>query len=310
MPPFEFGIGDEEFLNEELQRLNNETFSTYKPFTFSAGATHFRILPTYPGARAWFRDVWKHFFMVQQKKQVRICPRGEDQYCPICEVGNTLHEQNTEESVKAASELRPTRRIAVNGIVTAAPPNVEFEQDKVYVIELPTRVHRTILEMDRDVQSGYDDVTGERHAGRGEGLQGFDFRLVKKGTGLRTEYTVLPVPQRKELQSDLAARGIDINSLKLIDLADACKPDAVEELEEIANQLLAESTRGRALAAPVMAPVAMAAPTAVEAPAPRPMKPTLPRPTTGALTGAKPPAGLAVGVTSRIPAPPMPPVEE
>jgi len=231
---FSFGLPDEIALQEELDRQHRTSINDYDAFYFGPGITQFRVMPPHPDCKLWFRELLKHRIVVNDQARTKICPTMLKEPCPICERATELYNEATEDSVEAAKKLRPTRRFAVNAVIFSAPPaRSELEVGKVYILELPKTVKDELLEMDRDPQAGWADITGAFAASKGDGLMGVSFRVTKSGQGLNTKYSTRPVPARTDLAVELAAVGVDINSLVLYNLDTIFKTTTYSELKEL-----------------------------------------------------------------------------
>lgn len=240
---FNFGIPDEEYLKQELDRQHKIAAQDYDAFYLRPGTTEFRVLPPAVGNRAWYKEVHKHRLNVMGDTVVKLCAKMENRSCPLCDLAQAVYEEGTEDAIERAKSIKARRSYVVNGIIFAAPPGVEFDPGKVYVIELPVTVKNEILEIDRDIQGGFADITGAVTASKGEGLVGVTFRVQRTGQGLQTRYSTRPKPLKTDLSQEFASRGVKVQKIVLTDLSKAFSVDSDEDLRGLAGRFKGENVR-------------------------------------------------------------------
>lgn len=198
-----------------------------KAFYMQPGVTNVRVLPPFSEKGVWYREIWEYNVVVDGQRRVFTAPvDGPD---PIEEKRQALISAGGDINIKAAEGLKASRRYLCNALVWVAPPNTEFTRGQVVVLKVPVTVKRHLLEMDRDVQGGWADITNPQ--------SGVNIKVSRTGKGLNTEYSVSPMPKRSDLGADLAAVGVDVNSLQLFDLDSLYPAQSYEELKVVASKI-------------------------------------------------------------------------
>jgi len=198
-----------------------------KAFYLQAGVTNVRILPPFSAKGVWYRELYEYNVVVDGQRRVFTAPiDGPD---PIEEKRQALLQAGGDFNIKAAEGLKATRRYLFNALVWFAPPGVEFTRGEVVVLKAPVTVKRHLLEMDRDVQGGWADITNP--------ASGVNIKVSRTGKGLNTEYSVAPLPKRSDLSADLAAVQVDVNSLKLFNLDELYQPLSYDDLKRVASKI-------------------------------------------------------------------------
>lgn len=235
----QFELPNEDKLEKDYKRDQREAnIDDRVPlFFFPNGQTIYRILPPVQGSGgAWYHEIRTHGVTVDEQFTPTACPKQFGNNCPICEVGDEIYSQGGEQNVKLGRDLRPRERYLFNIVVVSGPPGTEVEFGKVYVLQAPKTVKRKILELDRDRQLGYMDVTGIYSYDKDKTLKGVTFRTRKQGTGFNTRYSTDPLPHRTDLIEDLKAQGVDYSSLKPFPLTNDLVPPR-DDVEEIGRKL-------------------------------------------------------------------------
>jgi len=267
---------EQEQLEKQAAAYGNNAPMLYLP----QGATMVRILPPYSAAGVFFRKIEKHRVKVGQQTFIGACPASmADSYCPICVKGQEFFDSKQPEKVDFAKQnLKPRSTYLFNVICYSGPANKKGEQPefgKVYVLEAGVTVHRQIMSLDQDEATGWADITSIE--------AGANLLIKRTGSGLDTKYEVHPHGGgRSNVWQDLAARGIDPNSLTMINLDDVYQIPPLEKLEEVAASInlggFVNPSVPRPI--PVVSPAAQAQPVTPSA-APvftPPAQPSTPRP--------------------------------
>jgi len=300
-----------------LERQSNGRGTDAPMLELQSGSTMVRILPPYSAAGVFFRQVFKHWVNMGKGKQAEIfaCPAVEANLpCAVCQKGQELTDTRDEVKMKFARDLRPQNRFLYNVLVHSAPGDrrgVVPEFGKVYVMEAGVMVHRQIISLDQDPAAGWSDVTNPQ--------AGVNLIIKKTGSKLDTKYDVNPHGSgRTDMYADCAARGVDHNSLTLINLDEVYAIPDQEKVEEVAASINvggafpggAAPTPRPALktvspAAAASAPTApvTATPAPVAAPAPQPLPAAAP-----AMVASQPPVVAGSGEGAQpVPVPPVVP---
>jgi hypothetical protein len=207
MPSFKFYPPNEELLEQQRARDAKEAIdSNPDSFFLKKGRTQVRILPPYSEEGVWFKEIHEHFL----NGLMYTCPAQYGDDCPACNESARIGALGGEANVELSRSIRLRKQFLFNVLVKSAPPGVEFERGKVYVLKAGVMVKRAILALDRDRQSGWTGITDLE--------TGFDIAIMREGEGMmNTRYSVMPT-QRSNLVEQLAAMQIDLNALSLHNL--------------------------------------------------------------------------------------------
>lgn len=305
-----------EALQHEKDRLERKAteWGNNAPMLYpQPGSTMIRILPPFSEAGVFFRKIVKHRVPVGKSAETFACPASEANLpCAICVMGQHMTDSRDEEQMKFAKEnLRPREHYLYNVLVHSGPANRKAEVPefgKVYVMESGIMVHRQIIELDQDPANGWADVTN---------LEGGVNLIIKRtGQGFDTKYTVNPHGAgRTNVFEDCAARGIDPQTLELINLDEVYTIPDQEKVAEVASRInvsmfgAAPSPRpALQTVSPVAAAATPAAPTPGAAPVPVAATPVAPTPQAQPVGAAVPtpqaqPVGTAVPTTNPVSTP-------
>lgn len=264
---------NEQQLEQDRARDRKEAVEQEGPraFYLKPGITTVRILPPYSEKGVWYREILEYSFMVDGQRRTFTAPSQFGLPDPVAEKAEQLKQMGGEANLKAAKELQPRKRFLVNALIENAPQGVEYTPGKVEVVKIGVKLKRQLLDLDRDVQGGWANITDPNNQ--------VVLRLSRTGSGLQTEYSVQPLPNRTNLTEYLQSIGQDIAAIELYDL-DALYPP--RDYDELAMAVLGIGSSAPAPAPstprPVATPVAPAAPAAPVAPvAPAaPQAPTAP----------------------------------
>lgn len=279
----QFHKPNDEALNADHSKDKREVSEQggVKAFYLQPGVTNLRILPPFNERGVWYRELYEYNVVVDGQRRVFSAPIQNGEADPFEEKRQQLLSLGGEANIKAAEALKPTRRFLFNALIWVGPPGVEFTRGEVVVLKAPVTVKRHLLEMDRDVQGGWADITNPTN--------GVNLKISRTGKGLNTEYSVSPMPHRSDLTQDLAQVQVDINNLKLYNLDELYQPLPYDELKRIVAKIGA---------------VTVNAPTPVAVPTPPPVAPVVPVPVTLPQPTPVAPEAFVPGMT--IPPPPPP----
>ena len=226
----QFFTPNNEVLDAEFSKDKREVQEQggVKAFYLQPGVTNVRILPPFSAKGVWYREIREYNLVVDGQRRVFTAP-AEGDVDPIEEKRQSLLAAGGDFNIKAAEAIKATRRYLFNALVWVAPPNTEFERGQVVVLKAPVTVKRHLLEMDRDVQGGWANIT--------DPTSGVNIKISRTGKGLNTEYSVSPMPNRSNLTNDLAAVGVDVNALQLFNLDELYPALPTEELRKVAAKV-------------------------------------------------------------------------
>lgn len=151
------------------------------------GRTVIRILPALvgkgygPNKTSPFKTVWTHFLSKPLSSETlsTACPSRElNQPCMACEMANKLKAKGNKIDTDRAYQLFPKRRVYMCVIDREAP------EKGVQVLGVGKTIHESLTKIRKDVDAGGDFTD--------PGPEGFDIIIERKGSGLITEYTVMP----------------------------------------------------------------------------------------------------------------------
>lgn len=155
-------------------------------FQFKDGRNVVRFLPGLNGQKA-FVPFFKHFVKGAEggKMYGGPCPlKMAKQPCVVCTVASKL-SRGSDADRDLADELNPRSRIVANIIDRSAP------DAGVQVAEFGTSIYNSIKDVKRSLG---DDPTHP--------IEGFDIIIEKTGSGMKTEYKVVPMRASSPIHSD------------------------------------------------------------------------------------------------------------
>lgn len=151
-----------------------------------------------------------------QRGQVQCSGRDN---CPVCE-----YLESDEPTDRIKQRLRRVRRYLVNVVVRSSP--LHDNEDAQAIADLPV----TVWEGREDDPGLEDLIIGPDAASNVlDPKKGRDFKIIRKGDGLRTRYEVSPMPKGRPI-------GMDVNPRDLIDMI-AKMEKGEEELAEILEHI-------------------------------------------------------------------------
>jgi hypothetical protein len=166
-------------------------------WTPKEGRNVIRILPEVGTMQYFFQQVGKHSFPPDGKKYA-YCPNftseGELE-CPVCEIVSQMSKSGDKAQKAMANDLRVRRTWWMNVIVRGQ------ESQGPMIFTPGTTIFGSLITLISDPD--YGDITDLN--------EGFDITIVRKGSGLDTEYEVLPKPKPTPLtdDADLSQEWVD-----------------------------------------------------------------------------------------------------
>jgi len=169
-------------------KLDKTTAGRNKYFKPKQGTTTIRILPPIGDMEDFFwQNLGTHH--IPDTRKVFVCPNftlDDDDPCPICEYVAELYSSGDKASEKLAGEIRVRRKYAMNIIVRGQ----ENRGVQIYTPGITVFAAISALVHDGDYGEIYDEY------------EGFDLKLTRKGSGIETEYTIVPRPRESALSDD------------------------------------------------------------------------------------------------------------
>lgn len=169
---------------------DNYVESTIQTFTPQKGDNWLRILPpTWDNPKHYGHDVWVHYGIGPDRLAYLCLEKNGKGDCPICLERAELARKGLEE---AASELRPTYRIAVYIIDRKAT------EKGVMLWTMPMRIDQELVTLTQDKRTGeilwIDDP-----------YQGYDIEFTRSGEGIHTQYSGVRIGRNPSpLDNDVA----------------------------------------------------------------------------------------------------------
>lgn len=151
-----------------------------------------RVLPARKGATSPFSEVWQHMIKPPGGKMFSInCPQKTNgTHCPVCAKVDELRNSDIEADKALGKDMQAKMQISCNAIVRKS----DGTEGEIGLLRIPRGVYEKMLELgkDADVVREYEDDDGNvpEYVDMTHPLHGFDIRLDKSGTGLKTEYVV------------------------------------------------------------------------------------------------------------------------
>lgn len=188
-----------EFYRQQRDRLSQQLDSQgvryWKP---KIGTNTIRILPNWsdPVGREFFKQVFIHWNVGEEKKKV-VCPSTEGRTdCPICAYVKDLYESKNEDDLKEARELARRERFACNVL------DMSGQSEGIAVFELGPQLFRDILWMFTDGDYGdLDDLKNGRN-----------IKIERVGQGkMDTRYSAFPAGKSTEVPAELLDKVPDLD---------------------------------------------------------------------------------------------------
>lgn len=211
-------------LNAMQEKLNNVSSSSGYSSTeydkLQTGKNVRRILFPKGSSDSFYSEGFLHFSLGEDGHKVVTCPKtfSSKNPCPVCEYVEELKKSKNKDDKKLASAIGARRRIYVNVLNRDASD----EEDTPKVLAIGVTVLKGLLETICDAD--YGDITDFE--------DGRDVTITKKGTGLDTEYSVLPKPKSSVASEDLTEEQLDE---KMADLDALFVKKSYDEIKAILN---------------------------------------------------------------------------
>ena len=200
-------------LNEESQSYSNTEYDKLEQ-----GKNVRRVLWPKGDNDSFYSEGFVHYSLGREGKTVVTCPKtfGNKERCPICEYVEQLQQSKSKNDKELANNIKAKRKIYINVI------NRDGDDETPKVLPIGVTILKGILETICDAD--YGDITDPE--------DGRDITITRKGTGLKTEYSVLPKPKSSEVSEEQTPDEIEE---EMTDLESLFVKKSYEELEDILN---------------------------------------------------------------------------
>lgn len=142
-----------------------------------------RFLPALADWDSPFMIIPEHYVRIGEKTHNFACPRATmKRACPVCEKANELYQTGHDRDQKAAQKLFVKKQVYANII------DRKNEDKGPQVFKFGKTIWDGLKEIREDPDVGGDFTNPKT---------GFDIIIKRKGTGIKTEYKVLPGKSRK-----------------------------------------------------------------------------------------------------------------
>ncbi|NQZ54730.1 MAG: hypothetical protein HRT93_10840 [Piscirickettsiaceae bacterium] len=222
-----------------IQQSSGRRQKTVKPVS---GKNKFRILPN-PGDEEgqFWQDFGQHFIKDTNDKlqAVYMCvEKTHERACPICEgIAQGINEAGDDEIIEALKESRSSSRVLVNAL------HLDGEDAKTPVIlELSPTTFEKVLELMEE----YGNVTSLS--------EGIDILITRSGTGLNTEYSVLPAAKSKPVDAAVLKNLHNLGEYVEQEY-DEGRNKAIAAVSNVSGLMLAAPPADKPLAKSLSAPV-------------------------------------------------------
>lgn len=183
-----YGSWGDEAAEREQKRVSEESSSDLPPIVkLSEGKTHLRFLPPAQGKDSPFVEIYQHFLRNDETDQLVVfnCPkRMAKKKCPACEVGDQLFRSGRSADKDRAKKYWAKRRIWGNVL------EVGNEEEGVKSFPFGVQIYESLLALRQDGGDFTDPA------------KGFNIIITRKGSGLKTKYTVHAARGDAPLESD------------------------------------------------------------------------------------------------------------
>ena len=203
---------------DNMSQAGNYSNTEYDKLT--PGKNVRRILFPKGNSESFYSEGFIHFSLGAEGNRVVTCPKtfSTKNSCPICKYVEELQKSKDKDDKKLAEDMKAKRRIYVNVINRDS----DDEEDTPKVLPIGVTILKGLLETICDAD--YGDITDPK--------TGRDVTIKRTGTGLKTEYTVLPKPNSSVVSDTLSVEELEEN---MADLEALFVEKSYEELEAILN---------------------------------------------------------------------------
>lgn len=211
-------------LNAMKSKLDNmsqaSNYSNTEYDKLVSGKNVRRVLFPKGSSESFYSEGFVHFSLGAEGNKVVTCPKtfSSKNPCPVCKYVEELQKSKDKEEKKLAEDIKAKRRIYINVINRDS----DDEEDVPKVLPIGVTVLKGLLEAICDAD--YGDITDPK--------SGRDITIKKTGTGLKTEYSVLPKPSTSVVSDTLSIEELEE---KMTDLESLFVEKSYEELEAILN---------------------------------------------------------------------------
>ncbi len=171
-----YGSWGDDDAEKEQKRLAEQGSGDLPPIVkLSEGKTHLRFLPPAAGCKTPFVEVHQHFIRNEETDQLVVfnCPkRMLKKKCPACEVGDQLYRSGRSADKDRAKKYWAKRRIWANVL------EVGNEEEGVQAFAFGVQIYESLLALRTDAGDFTDPDSG------------FNIIITRKGSGIKTKYTV------------------------------------------------------------------------------------------------------------------------
>ena len=207
----------QEMLRKKKEQMASKRASYIRTVKPEKGKHLYRILPTWrkqkegePQDPTFWHDYGQHFVRAKQggKPVAFVCTEKTfDQTCDVCvALGKSIANCEDDDTLKLLKQANSSDRFLLN--VLHLSNTEESKRKEPLVLEVGSTVFNSIL----DIIEDYGDITDLE--------KGLDLIIKREGSGLDTEYKVLPSPK--------GARKIDASVMEKVTDLDAFAASASE----------------------------------------------------------------------------------
>lgn len=202
---------DLEKLRKKYEELKKKSSGDTDWMTLEDGDNLVRFLSDDDGN--FYHETGYHYIKQGKEKVAVVCNRlNSNEACYICDVVDALYKSKDKSDKDLAKDLSAKARIFFNVI--------DRTDGKVKVLGTGNQIFKELLKYFAD-----DDWGDLTHP-----VTGRDVVINKSGSGLDTEYSVIPKPNPSKLKEDV----------ELKDLSEIAKPFTYEEQEMVMNGMSTE----------------------------------------------------------------------
>ena len=175
----------------------------------------------------FYEEGYMHFGIGEDKKTF-TCPKTFDPRakCPICEYSERM-SKSKDKSEKQQGDMYRARKRAYVNVINRDSDN---EIDEPLVLPIGTTILKQLIGIICDPD--YGDITDFEN--------GRDVTIKRSGTGLNTEYDVLPKPNTSVASTTVSQEHLDA---QMADLKSIFKEPAYEDLHEALYGPIAETRK-------------------------------------------------------------------
>lgn len=194
----------QDLIRQEKKKIESEASSSIRPIRPEMGKHTYRILPSWrDGSAVFFHRFGQHFIKDAKGKILAVYVCADATFGEACEVcaaiGEGIRNATDDETISLLKEANSKKRYYVNVLHRTSP--VEAERNVPKLMDLPLSVFGDIASIVED----YGDITSL--------TEGVDIIIERTGTGLGTEYRVMPAPKSAPVPASVLASLTDIDAV-------------------------------------------------------------------------------------------------